>query len=92
MNDVVWDIFVLFFEGERGLLFIHSSQKSTIHGPLAGAVTGNRAQLIAGEQMFRALSGFSRLLFQNVGFYGRGKLRSIETDFGAEKVRSHPGR
>lgn len=75
VNDEVWDLVVLAYDSDRGLLFIHSSQKSTLHGTLANAVTRNRADLISGEQMFRALSGFSRLVFQNVGLYGRGKLR-----------------
>lgn len=75
VNDEVWDLFVLLYDKDRELLYIHSSQKSTLHGALANAVTENRAQLISGEQMFRALSGFSRLVFQNVGLYGRGKMR-----------------
>jgi len=75
VNDEIWDLFILYHDRESGLLFIHSSQTSTLHNSLANAVTKSRAKLISGEQMFRALSGFSRLVFQNVGLYGRGKLR-----------------
>jgi superfamily II DNA or RNA helicase len=75
VNDEVWDLVVMSYDRDRGLLYIHSSQKSTLHGALARAVTRGRAELIDGEQMFRALSGLSRLVFQNVGLYGRGRLR-----------------
>lgn len=75
VNDDIWDLFILAFDRERRLLFVHSSQTSTTHSALAEAVSGRRAVLLRGEKMFRALSGFSRLVFQNVGLYGRGKLR-----------------
>jgi hypothetical protein len=38
-------------------------------------VSGRAGYLLSGEIMFRALSGLSRLVFHNVGLYGRGKLR-----------------
>lgn len=74
-SDEIWDLFIAFHDAQRGLLFIHSSQKGTLYGDLAKAVGGDQAQLISGENIFRAFHGVHRLVFHNVGLYGRGKLR-----------------
>lgn len=74
-TDEKWDLFVLAHDEARQLLFIHSSQKGTLHGELARAVGGEEAQIISGEAMFRAFDNVNRLIFHNVGLYGRGKLR-----------------
>ncbi len=74
-TNEVWDIFVLHYDAVRQLLFIHSSQKGTLHGDIAKAVSGDNAQLVSGERMFRAFHGVQRLVFHNVGLYGRGSLR-----------------
>jgi superfamily II DNA or RNA helicase len=73
--DEVWDLYILFYDATLGVLFINSSVTSSLHGDLARSVSGNTAYLLNGEIMFRALSGLSRLVFHNVGLYGRGKLR-----------------
>jgi superfamily II DNA or RNA helicase len=75
VTDEVWDLFILSYDSVLNVLFINSSVTSTLHGELARAVSGRTATLFNGEIMFRALSGLSRLVFQNVGLYGRGKLR-----------------
>ena len=72
-TNELWDLFIVYFDKESKLLFIYSSLKGTLHQTLAEAVTGKTAQLISGEQMFRAFSGVSRLVFHNAGLYGRGK-------------------
>jgi superfamily II DNA or RNA helicase len=74
-TNEIWDIFLLFHDESRRLLFIHSSQKGTLHGELAKAVSGDTARLISGERMFRAFHNVQRLIFHNVGLYGRGNLR-----------------
>lgn len=71
----IWDLYILFYDPDRELLFINSSQKSTLHGDLAKAVTNGTAQLISGENIFRVLHGIERLIFHNAGLYGHGKLR-----------------
>lgn len=75
-SDEVWDIFVLRYDQQQRLLFIHSSQKGLLHQDLAKAVAGDDVLLLSGERMFRAFHGISRLIFHNVGLYNRGtKLR-----------------
>ena len=68
----VWDLFILAYDTDRRLLFIHSSQKGTLHHDLAECVGGKNAQLLSGERMFRAFSRIGRLIFHNVGLYNRG--------------------
>ena len=75
-SDEIWDLYVFSYEPTRRLLFIHSSQKGSLHQEVARAVGGASAELLSGERMFRALHGVNRLLFHNVGLYNKGtKLR-----------------
>lgn len=72
----IWDLHVLSHEPARQLLFVHSSQKGSLHQDVARAVGGPTAELFSGERMFRALHGVNRLIFHNVGLYNKGtKLR-----------------
>jgi superfamily II DNA or RNA helicase len=75
-SNEIWDLYILAFDAASGLLFINSSQKSSLHHDLAKAVGGNDAKLLDGERMFRAFSDINRLIFHNAGLYRRGaKLR-----------------
>ncbi len=77
LRDRQWDLFVVHYDAGRGLLYIHSSDKSSMHQKLADAVGGNGAQLIYGDQVFRVLGRISRLVFQQIGVrkFGRRNLR-----------------
>jgi superfamily II DNA or RNA helicase len=72
-TNELWDLYIVYYDKTTKLLFVYSSQKGTLHQALAEAVTGKTAELISGEQMFRAFSGVTRLVFHNAGLYGRGK-------------------
>ena len=67
IQDREWHLFVIHHDPGQGLLFIHSSDKSSLHDGLARAVGGQDAELIRGESVFRMLAGVNRLQFQNVG-------------------------
>lgn len=77
LRDRQWDLFVVHHDQERGLLYIHSSDKSSLHDGLAKAVSDQTATLIFGDQVFRALGHITRLKFQNIGVkkHGRRNLR-----------------
>ncbi len=77
LNDRQWDLFVAHYSQERGLLYIHSSDKSSLHEELAKSVTDDSASLLSGDQVFRALGHIARLKFQNIGVkkHGRRNLR-----------------
>jgi hypothetical protein len=61
-----WQLYVLFWDQAKGLLFIHSSSNSGFYRRLAEAVAGDVEQ-IRGPQVFRCLARINRLVLQNVG-------------------------
>jgi superfamily II DNA or RNA helicase len=71
-SDEIWDLYVVAYDEERRLLFINSSNRATLHRELAQAVGGPEAEILQGEDMFRAFNGIARLVFHNVGLYTRG--------------------
>ena len=72
VSDEIWNLFVVAYDRQRKLLFIHGSQKGPFYHDLARAVSGEDATLLNGERMFRAFHGINRLIFHNVGLYNRG--------------------
>ena len=65
--QLTWRIIVVFWETRNNLLFIHSSDNSSLYEDLAAAVTDNKAQLIKGMDVFKTFDGMHRILLQNVG-------------------------
>lgn len=66
-----WDLFVLHYDRERGLLFLSSTDHSTTHANLAKAV--GAGSIVEGDVIFRTLGRVNRLIFQNVGLKKRGR-------------------
>lgn len=67
IQDREWHLFVVHHDPDLQLLFIHSSDKSSLHENLAKAVGGKKASLVRGDNVFRTLAGITRLQFQNIG-------------------------
>lgn len=61
-----WQLYVLMWDPDKSLLFIHSSSTSGFYRKLAEAVAGEVEQ-IRGPQVFRCLAGINRLVLHNVG-------------------------
>lgn len=70
--DREWTLFVLHHNSELELLFLSSTDHSSLFPDLAEQVTG-QADLIQGEQMFRILGHINRLVFQNMGVKKHGR-------------------
>ncbi|PPC74209.1 type III restriction endonuclease subunit R [Pokkaliibacter plantistimulans] len=70
--DREWTLFVLHHNPELELLFLSSTDHSSLFPELAEEVTG-QADLIHGEQMFRILGHINRLVFQNMGVKKHGR-------------------
>lgn len=69
-----WNLYVLFWDAERHLLFINNSSNEGIFKSLAQSVAGDDVQIIDGKTVFKCFAGVNRLRFQNVGLteqYGR---------------------
>lgn len=73
-TNVIWDLHMMHWDEDAGLLFISSSLKGP-HDKLAKAICGDTARRIEGEEVFRSLHGFKRLILRNLGLthhQGRG--------------------
>lgn len=72
--NVTWDLHMLHWDQTSGLLYISSSAKGPFDR-LAKAVCGETARRVEGEEVFRSLHGFKRLILRNLGLthhQGRG--------------------
>lgn len=65
IQDVEWNLYVLHWNEELGILFINSSNKD-FHENIAEAVCGSKTRF-TGENMFRVLGGVRRLTLTNLG-------------------------
>ena len=62
-----WKLTVLYYDSERKLLFIHSSDKSSLYHDLANSILSDNASLINQLPVFRSFYGIHRVSLQNVG-------------------------
>lgn len=62
-----YNLFLLHWDPETQLLYIHSSRLKELHEPLAKLVCGETVERISGETVFRVMHGFKRLLLNNLG-------------------------
>lgn len=62
-----WKLTVLFYDIETNLLFIHSSDKSSLYEKLANSVLKGNAVLIHQLKVFRTFYDIKRVSLQNVG-------------------------
>ena len=66
-----YDLFALFWDPDTRLLYINSSDNSSVHDDLARAVGGDDATLLRGINAFRVFHGINRLLLRNMGLNDR---------------------
>lgn len=72
--NVTWDLHMMHWDQTTGLLYISSSAKGPFDR-LAKAVCGDTTRRVEGEEVFRSLHGFKRLILRNLGLthhQGRG--------------------
>lgn len=67
VRNVTYNMIMAHWDPEPGLLYIHGSDLGDLHTELARALAGDSAQRITGEQVFRVLHGFRRLMLTNLG-------------------------
>lgn len=73
-TNVIWDLHMMHWDQAKGLLYISSSTKGP-HDRLAKTVCDDTVRRIEGEEVFRSLHGFKRLILRNLGLthhQGRG--------------------
>ena len=67
LANTIWDIYIVYWDQARQILFVHTSDKDTSLDDLAEAVAGTSANLIRGEDVFRTFFGVKRLMLMNLG-------------------------
>ncbi|PRY13776.1 superfamily II DNA or RNA helicase [Pontibacter ummariensis] len=69
-----WKLTVVYWETKNNLLFINSSDNSSLYPDLAQAIIGEEAELVRGIDVFKAFHNIKRIRLQNVGLrYFLGK-------------------
>lgn len=69
LANTIWNLYILYWDSARQLLFIHASDKDASLDQLAHAATGTSAILIRGEEVFRVFHGMRRLMLMNLGLH-----------------------
>lgn len=62
-----WQLMVIYYDTNQNLLFIHSSDKSSLYGDVARTVLNNNAALINQLAVFKSFYDINRVSLQNVG-------------------------
>jgi superfamily II DNA or RNA helicase len=67
IDNVTYDLYVVYWDVENKLLFINSSNNSSVHEELAKAVAGDEAAIIRGAEMYRSMHRIERMVPINLG-------------------------
>lgn len=67
LRDVVHHLFLLHWDPDQKLLFVHSSDKDSLHNGIARAVAGDEVEIIDGNDVFRCLHDLHQLILLNIG-------------------------
>ncbi|MFK3669859.1 DEAD/DEAH box helicase [Leifsonia aquatica] len=91
VQEVTYELFVLYFDQKRGLLFINSSQNSGLFEELAEAVLGEPATRFSGATVYRVFHGVMRLVPTNVGVLDyRNHFRRFSMHVGSDVKEGFP--
>ncbi len=67
LENVHFDLYLVHWDNESGLLFINSSNNASLHEDLAKTIAGETAEIIRGESVYRALHNIKRMVATNLG-------------------------
>lgn len=91
VEEVSHDLYVLYWNQSAQLLFINSSNNASLHQSLAKAVTDDATQPITGSDVYRVMTGISRLVPTNVGVLDiRNRSRRFSFHVGADVSEGFP--
>lgn len=86
-EEIGYDLFVVYWDRERQLLYINSSDTGSLHDDLAQAVSGATATIINGEAVYRTMARVDRLVPTNVGVLDvRNRSRHFSMHVGADVI------
>jgi superfamily II DNA or RNA helicase len=91
VEEVVFDLYVVYWDSERRLLYINSSDNTSVHQELAEAVCGEGTERIRGEKVYRVMANIDRLVPTNVGVLDvRSRARRFSMHVGADVSEGFP--
>lgn len=91
IEEVTYDLYVLYWDAQRQLLYINSSNNDSLHEALAKAVCGQSATRISGENVYRVMARVERLVPTNVGLLDvRNRSRRFSMHVGADVIEGFP--
>jgi superfamily II DNA or RNA helicase len=85
LTQISYDLYVLYWDNERNLLYINSSNTDGLHEQLANKIFRDTAKKIDGEAIYRSMAGITRLVPTNVGVLdSRSHARRFSMHVGAD--------
>jgi superfamily II DNA or RNA helicase len=91
VQELTYDLYVLYWDAARQLLYINSSNNDSVHEELAKTVCGERSNRITGENVYRVMAQVNRLVPTNVGVLDfRNRARRFSMHVGADVTEGFP--
>lgn len=92
IDSVTYDLYIIYWDHSRGLLYINSSNNDSVHEKLAQAVTGDpTVEPLKGEAVYRVFDGVQRLTPNNIGLIdARNRNRRYTSYVGSDVTDALP--
>lgn len=92
LDEVVHHLYVVYWDGAKSLLYIHSSNNDSLHENLARQISGDdQASPLSGERVFRVFHDVQRLTPTNVGLLdARNRSRRYSSHVGTDVTEAFP--
>jgi len=91
IQEVGFELFVIYWDERRNLLYINSSENEGFHEQLAAAVAGQDAGRVTGPEIYRVMAQIKRLVPTNVGVLDvRNRARRFSFHVGADVTEGFP--
>lgn len=91
VEEVRHHLYVLYWDAERQLLYINSSDTDSVYPDLAKAVAGDDVERVTGENIYRVMANLARLVPTNIGVLDtRSRSRRFSMHVGADVSEGFP--
>jgi hypothetical protein len=91
LKDITYTLVALYWDAEKRLLYINSSDNRSVYEDVAKAVCGDDVQRVSGEIVYRAMADIKRLVPTNVGLLDtRSTRRRFSMHVGADVTEGFP--
>ena len=91
IETVEHHLFVVYWDAERGLLYINSSDNDSVHEDIAATLVGSDSELLRGASIYRVFHRVERLTPTNVGLLDtRSRARRYTSYTGSDVTDAFP--